>query len=101
MIVVGSFLIIFLGSFLIIFCGLGLYLTWYREDKTNLVPTIVCSIGFLIGLMAVLAWVFRYTDSEKSLKNNTVKIEVRQELLNGQIVSTDTVYIFTPKKDKK
>jgi len=30
-----------------------------------------------------------------------IKTEVRQEVLNGQIVSTDTVYVFTPKKKAK
>lgn len=29
-----------------------------------------------------------------------VKTEIRQEFLNGQEISRDTVYIFTPKKSK-
>lgn len=36
-------------------------------------------------------------NSTKSLHSNTVKIEVRQEVVNGSIVSSDTVYIFKPK----
>jgi hypothetical protein len=31
-------------------------------------------------------------------KDKKLTIEIRQELLNGKIISTDTIYKFTPKK---
>ena len=60
---------------------------------------IFVSISLCIGIFATLEGAI-HPKIEKSLKDNTLEIEVRQEIINGQEISVDTVYIFTPKKEK-
>ena len=60
-------------------------------------------IYFMLGLGAVFALALIMTNkagyhSDYSLKEYSVKTELRQEIVNGQEISRDTVYIFTPKK---
>jgi len=60
-------------------------------------------IYWLLGVIAVFGLAIVITSgpdhtSDYSLKEYNLKTEVRQEYLNGQEISVDTVYIFTPKK---
>ena len=52
----------------------------------------------LFSVFIIISAATKDDPTEKSLKDNTLKVEVRQEIVNGQEVSTDTIYIFTPKK---
>lgn len=55
---------------------------------------LVCCIFFLP------AWVIvnmHITPMDVKAKNASMKIEVRQKITNGEIIATDTVYVFTPK----
>jgi len=54
-------------------------------------------ICFIFGIALVSINKKEY-HSDYSLKEYSVKIEVHQEIINGQVINRDTVYIFTSKK---
>ena len=87
------------GIILLVMCVLSLtIIAAIHEDNRAI-------IYFMLGVGAVFAFALIMTNkagyhSDYSLKEYSVKTELRQEFINDKLHKTDTVYIFTPKKEK-
>ena len=68
------------------------------DDKSNdiILPWFL-GIIFFAGVMLIAISLQENNTIKKSLKDNTLEIEIKQKIINGQEISRDTVYIFTPK----
>jgi len=92
-----------LTAILIVIFFLGGIITIIASTEKNIDFGVSSIVLFIIGLffictvimLAILA--SKAFEKERSLNKYDLKTEIRQELLNGQEVSRDTVYIFTPK----
>jgi len=70
----------------------------YSEEAEDIAHTFLITLAFVFGICLIIAGAMRYKPTEKYLKDNTLKIEVRSTFVNGKETKNDTVYIFTPKK---
>lgn len=86
-----------LGVVLVLISVFGLFIiAMVTEDD-------MATIYWALGIMTTIGMVIIMTNLpnrtiDYSLKEYNVEIEVQQKIINGQEISTDTVYIFTPKK---
>jgi ABC-type multidrug transport system permease subunit len=56
-------------------------------------------LGMLFAMFAFVGILILISKTiEVSLSSNTLKIEVRETKVDGKVVKSDTVYIFTQKK---
>ena len=77
----------------------GLLLILFSSDVKKKFLFLIGALIFYIGSYMFGALImYQSTLFGFHSKNVTLKTEVRQEYLNGQEISVDTVYIFTPKK---
>jgi Mn2+/Fe2+ NRAMP family transporter len=53
---------------------------------------------YFCGIMGVILIVEFSYKSPKHSKEYSLKTEIKQEFINGNLISTDTIYYFTPKK---
>jgi hypothetical protein len=81
--------------------GIILAAHFSKNNTDDILFSAFMGIVVVFSIALIIASLTQNSSKETSLKDNTLKIEVRQKLLNGQIVSTDTVYVFTPKKKDK
>jgi hypothetical protein len=81
----------------LIFSFIGVLFITNKEDRDS------AWMSLLIGMtiVCVIICMAHETPSEKSLKNNSLKIEVRNTVIEGRVTESDTVYIFTPKTGTK
>ena len=86
--------IIFTIICIIIIIVLGIY----SDNLDDVIATCVLTIGAILGILIILAYLTEASPDRKSLKENTLKTEIQVKYLDGQEVSRDTIYIFTPKK---
>lgn len=86
-----------LGVVLVLISVFGLFIiAMVTEDD-------MATIYWALGIMTTIGMVIIMTNLpnrtiDYSLKEYNVEIEVQQKIINGQEISIDTVYIFTPKK---
>jgi len=95
----NSFLIILLGLILGTIGSMMLFFMDYKNTDPNL--NSVCHLAIALTFTIVGFFLFGFNLGNKNFFSSSdyvLKIEVRQEYLNGQEISVDTVYIFTPKK---
>ena len=89
----GTFLFIF-GLIMIIIGFLTLLIKKNPKDGYKILIVFLLAIGgYLYGIGVAIR-----SDKVIKLSENTFKTEVRLEYTNGQEISRDTIYIFTPKK---
>jgi len=97
----NSFLIILLGLILGTIGSMMLFFMDYKNTNPNL--NSVCHLAIALTFTIVGFFLFGFNLGNKksfSSSDYVLKTEVRQKIINGQEISTDTVYIFTPKKEK-
>jgi len=83
------------GIILIILSLLCLiYIIFKRDEYEKALWAILFTLFICFGILMIVIG----TPTRFYLKNNNLNIEVRQEIVNGQEISIDTIYIFTPKK---
>lgn len=51
----------------------------------------------VLAIVSFVSYSTRYNTTEKSLKDNTLEVQIKVETLNGAEINRDTVYVFTPK----
>ena len=88
------------GILLTVIAFIGLLIVGIAEDHENEDIGFITFLTFIVcvGVFLILGAIAIKQPTEKSLKDNTLSIEVTQEIINGQEISRDTIYIFTPKK---
>ena len=91
-----SIVLLVLGIILIV-VSFTLVCIWMAKEKKG-------NIGMYCYLIWLMPFWGTYFVLEYALlipihsKEKTLTTEIRQELLNGKVISTDTIYKFTPKK---
>jgi len=68
------------------------------DDIDNVGASILITLSLVLGVVLIVGGSIEIRPDKKSLKENTLKIEVRSIFVNGKVTENDTVYIFTPKK---
>ena len=87
------------GIFLTVVTLLALVILFLSDrDNEDIGFIIWITMVLCVGIFLILGAIAIKQPTEKSLKDNTLSIEVTQEIINGQEISRDTIYIFTPKK---
>lgn len=92
----------FTAGIIVMLLGLfGIVLYAHLEDLDTEDTVAISFLAFIIicGHVLAIASIVDKQPVEKKLSNNALKIEIRQSLVNGVMINTDTVYIFTPKKN--
>ena len=73
----------------------------YRNEKDSsnwwILLIVAGIVAFSVGVPLTGAFIERENPTPVKSSEFEVKTEIRQEFLNGQEISRDTVYIFTPK----
>ena len=69
-------------------------------DSEEILFSSFMGIALIIGIILIVSISQENDPEEISLKENTLEIQVKQEVVNGETISSDTIYIFTPKKLK-
>jgi len=67
-----------------------------KERNPNMGFIILITLFFIMGFVGFIKGVF--PENTYHTKNNTLKIDIKVEIVNGIETSRDTIYIFTPKK---
>ena len=83
-------------AFALIIIGFLFILMGNNKRKDNLL--LFGALLFWIGSYSFGSLVIYYVAPVQHSKKVTLKTEIRQEIVNGEEVSIDTVYIFTRKK---
>ena len=78
--------------------GLVLLIAIRGDENEDAGFFVILTFILWIGFGFLIVAPSKGESTEKSLKDNTLSIEIRQEIINGQEISRDTIYIFTPKK---
>jgi apolipoprotein N-acyltransferase len=60
----------------------------------------LCGGMFLTGVLFIAFFATRNIPLERKLSDNTLTVEIRQTIIEDDVIKSDTVYIFTPKKKK-
>ena len=97
----NSFLIILLGLILGTIGSMMLFFMDYKNTDPNL--NSVCHLAIALTFTIVGFFLFGFNLGNKNFFSSSdyvLKTEVRQEFIKDKLQNTDTVYIFTPKKEK-
>ena len=95
----NSFLIILLGLILGTIGSMMLFFMDYKNTDPNLKSVSRLFVALVFTVVGFFMFGFNLkTEKSFSSSDYVLKTEVRQKIINGQEISTDTVYIFTPKK---
>jgi hypothetical protein len=84
-------------GFILIVLSLTLICFWQIKEKTGKIWA-YCYITWLMGFLGILFISGFVASKPMHAKDVKLTTEIRQELLNGKIISTDTIYKFTLKK---
>ena len=96
----NSFLIIILGLILGTTGSMMLFFMDYAKETPKLksVAHLAIALVFVVSGFFMFGYYTKRDTGVFSSSNFHIKIKVRQEIVNGQEISIDTIYIFTPKK---
>ena len=97
----NSFLIILLGLILGTIGSMMLFFMDYKNTDPNLKSVSRLFVALVFTVVGFFMFGFNLkTEKSFSSSNYVLKTELRQEFINDKLHKTDTVYIFTPKKEK-
>ena len=88
--------LLFILSLILILGAWTLMLYGYEKRRELYIPVGICI--FFIGTILLTICAIQEIPFPVHSRKTNVRTEIRQEIINGKEVSTDTVYIFTPKK---
>lgn len=92
---------LFVAGLLLVVVGISLIVYAVKENEAFLDGLFVCILGFLATYFGIMVWIALYRISEgKELSTSKfdIKKEVRETVIDGKIISSDTIYLFTQKE---